>query len=111
MAHIPEYQDRANGIKPVTYPTPELEDILDETFGIAIYQEQIMMISQVLGGYSPGEADVLRKLMGKKSEKVMNETLPGLRQAVLDNGYDESIANYVIATIEPFVGYGLTPFK
>lgn len=41
----------------------------------------------------------------------MNETLPGLRQAVLNNGYDESIANYVIATIEPFVGYGLTPFN
>lgn len=64
MDHIPEYQDRANGMKAVTYPTPELEEILDETYGIAIYQEQIMMISQVLGGYSPGQADELRKATG-----------------------------------------------
>lgn len=108
MEHIPEYQDRANGLKPVTYPTPELEEILDETYGIAIYQEQIMLMAQKLAGYSPGEADVLRKLMGKKDEKVMNETLPGLRQSVIDTGYSEEIADYVIRTIEPFVGYGLT---
>lgn len=64
MAHIPEYQDRANGIKPVTYPTPELEEILGDTYGIAIYQESIMKITQILGGYSAGQADNFRKAIG-----------------------------------------------
>ena len=61
MANIPEYQDRANGIKPVTYPHPILEDILGNTFGILIYQEQAMKMTQVLGGYSAGQADSFRK--------------------------------------------------
>lgn len=61
MEHIPEYQDRANGLKAVTYPHPVLEEILGETYGVAIYQEQIMKMTQVLGGYSAGQADSFRK--------------------------------------------------
>lgn len=64
MEHIPDYQDKANGLKPVNYPIPELEDILETTFGIAIYQEQIMQMTQVLAGYSAGQADSFRKAIG-----------------------------------------------
>ena len=64
MDHIPDYQDRANGMKPVTYPHPALENILKNTYGIAIYQESIMQMTQVLGGYSAGQADSFRKAIG-----------------------------------------------
>ena len=66
MAHIPSYQARANGIEKVSYPTQELEEILGNSFGIAIYQESIMKMTQVLGGYSAGQADSFRKAIGKK---------------------------------------------
>lgn len=61
MSHIPSYQARANGVEKVSYPTPELEEILGNSFGIAIYQESIMKMTQVLGGYSAGQADSFRK--------------------------------------------------
>lgn len=64
MANIPEYQARANGEKEIEYLTPELEKILSNTNGILVYQEQLMFISQVLGGYSPGQSDNLRKATG-----------------------------------------------
>ena len=106
MAHIPEYQARANGEKEVTYLTPELEDILSTTHGIAIYQESIMQITQTLGGYTAGQADSFRRAIGKKSQKVMDVELPKLHQAILDNGYSEEIANEVHQIIDPFLGYG-----
>ena len=106
MAHIPEYQARSNGEKEVTYLTPELEDILSTTHGIAIYQESIMQITQTLGGYTAGQADSFRKAIGKKSQQVMDVELPKLHQAILDNGYSEEIANEVHQIIEPFIGYG-----
>ena len=64
MAHIASYQARANGVEKVSYPTPELEEILGNSFGIAIYQESIMQMTQVLGGYSAGQADSFRKAIG-----------------------------------------------
>ena len=64
MENIPEYQDRANGLKPVRYPTPELEEILKPTHGITVYQEQLMAITQVLGGYTAGQSDSFRKAVG-----------------------------------------------
>ena len=69
MAHIPSYQARANGVEKVSYPTPELEEILGNSFGIAIYQESIMQMTQVLGGYSAGQADNFRKAIFNKSCK------------------------------------------
>lgn len=109
MDNIPEYQDRKNGLKPVIYPHPDLKEILEETAGILVYQEQLMQMSQALGGYSQGESDNLRKATGRKSQEVMDKVLPELHERIIENGYDESIADYAIETIEPFVGYGLTP--
>lgn len=104
MAYIPEYCDRANGYKEFEYATPELKDILDNTFGIAVYQEQIMQMTRALGGYSAGEADGFRKAIGKKSQEVMDKELPPLHKRILAQGFDVKIADEVIKLIEPFVG-------
>jgi DNA polymerase-3 subunit alpha len=106
MEFIPQYQARANGFETVEYSTPELKDILDNTFGIAVYQEQVMQMTQALGGYSAGEADGFRKAIGKKSDEVMQKVLPELRQAIIDHGFPEQIAEQVVNIIAPFVGYG-----
>ena len=106
MKFIPDYIQRANGVKKTTYMTPELEDILSDTFGIIVYQEQAMIITQVLGGYSSGQADLFRKAIGKKSQAVMDKELPILHKSIMNNGYSQEIADNVIKLIEPFVGYG-----
>jgi DNA polymerase-3 subunit alpha len=63
---IPDFIDRKHGRKPIIYDLPELEEILTETYGVILYQEQVMQISNKLAGYSLGEADILRRAMGKK---------------------------------------------
>lgn len=104
LAYIPEYCERANGYKEAEYPTPELKEILENTFGIAIYQEQIMQMTRVLGGYSAGEADGFRKAIGKKSQEVMDKELPPLHKRIIEMGFSIKIADEVIKLIEPFVG-------
>ena len=64
MAFIPQYQARANGLEKVSYVTPEYEEFTKETFGILIYQEQVMVLVQRMAGYTPGEADSFRKAIG-----------------------------------------------
>lgn len=108
MEHIPDYQAKSNGLKEVSYPHADLERITKNTFGIAIYQEQIMQITGQFGGYSPGKQDGFRKAIGKKSQEVMDKVLPELNQDILDHNYSHEIAEYIINIIKPFVGYGLT---
>lgn len=105
MQHIPEYQDRANGFKEVKYLHADAEEILESTFGIMIYQEQLMELSGVFAGYSPGAQDSLRKATGKKSQKVMDEVLPKLAEDVVANGYSQDTAEQLVSLIEPFVGW------
>ena len=66
MAYIPNYIDRKHGRETITYDLPEMEEYLEETYGITVYQEQVMLLAQKLAGFSKGDADVLRKAMGKK---------------------------------------------
>lgn len=106
MQFIPNYISRANGETEVTYATEELESILKPTFGVVVYQESVMEITKVLGGYSSGAADLFRKAIGKKSQKVMDEELPKLHKSIMDNGYSKDIADEVQNIIEPFIGYG-----
>lgn len=105
MQHIPEYQERANGFKDIEYFHDDAKDILESTFGIMIYQEQLMELSGVFAGYSPGAQDSLRKATGKKSQKVMNEVLPKLAQDVISKGYTTSTSEELVRLIEPFVGW------
>ncbi len=73
MAYIPQYVDRKHGREQVTYDVPEMEEYLQETYGITVYQEQVMLLAQKLAGFSKGDADVLRKAMGKKDRKTLDK--------------------------------------
>ncbi len=66
IEYIPSFIKRKHGIEPISYDVPEMESFLKETYGITVYQEQVMLLSQELAGFTKGEADVLRKAMGKK---------------------------------------------
>src|SRR5690606_27647342 len=72
MDNIPSFIDRKHEREPVEYPHPKLSEVLDETYGIIVYQEQVMQIAQLLSGYSLGEADMLRRAMGKKIKAEMD---------------------------------------
>jgi DNA polymerase III subunit alpha len=73
MAYIPNYIDRKHGREPISYDLPEMTEILEETYGITVYQEQVMLLAQKLAGFSKGDADVLRKAMGKKQKSVLDK--------------------------------------
>lgn len=106
MAFIPEYVDRANGMRTTEYLTPEIENITKTTHGILVYQEQVMEISKQMAGYTAGEADILRKAIGKKKEEVMRPALIELERRLKESGHSDEVAKKVIKMIEPFVGYG-----
>ncbi len=105
MEWIPDFIEGKHG-KKVTYLHPKLEAILGNTYGVAIYQEQVMRIAQDLAGFTLGEADILRKAMGKKVIKIMEEQKIKFAEGCVKNGISEEIANKVYAFIEPFAGYG-----
>ncbi|MET0244392.1 MAG: DNA polymerase III subunit alpha [Flavitalea sp.] len=73
LAYIPDFIDRKHGRQEISYDLPEMEDILKETYGITVYQEQVMLLSQIIAGFSKGDADVLRKAMGKKQKAVLDK--------------------------------------
>src|SRR5512136_700116 len=73
MEHIPTFIDAKHGLKPIVYPHPALESILKETYGVIVYQEQVLYIVQALAGYSLGQADIFRKAMGKKIIEVVKK--------------------------------------
>lgn len=106
MDWIPEYQARANGQKEVEYLSPELEEITKDTFGILIYQEQIMRLSQVLAGYTPGESDSLRKGIGKKKTELVEAELSKLTNRMMERGYSKDFCEKVCDLIRPFAAYG-----
>ena len=89
MDYIPDFVDRKNGVKPITYDLPEMEEYLSETYGVTVYQEQVMQLSQKLAGFTKGQADKLRKAMGKKQIKVMEELYVKFMEGGLKNGLPE----------------------
>lgn len=106
MDFIPEYQNRANGMKEAEYPHPDLEDALKETFGIVVYQEQLMQMTGKLAGYTAGPQDKFRKAVGKKDEKVMMPALEKLEKDIIAHGHTKELAANIIRIIAPFLGYG-----
>ena len=107
MDWIPDFIARKHGRKKITYIHPKLEPILKNTYGVAVYQEQVMQISQALAGFSLSEADILRKAVGKKIPELIREEKIKFIDGCIANGIDRSIAEKVFAFIEPFAGYGL----
>jgi len=106
MDWIPDFISRKHGRKKITYIHPKLEPILKNTYGVAVYQEQVMQISQALAGFSLSEADILRKAMGKKIPELIREEKIKFIDGCVKNNVDRQIAEKVFAYIEPFAGYG-----
>ena len=106
MSNIPIYNDCKNGIKDPDYIHPILKEILKPTYGIIIYQEQVMQIAQTLAGFTAGEADILRRAMGKKKKAELDRQKERFINGALKNGIEKDVANFVFTKIEPFAQYG-----
>ena len=105
MEHIPRYIEVKHGQAAPHYPHPDLADILDETYGVITYQDQVLQIARRFGGYSLGQADVMRKAMGKKIASVMLAERERFIAGAIENGYEQRLAETVFDLIEPFAGY------
>ena len=106
MDMIDDFIDRKFGRKEIQYLHPKLESILNETYGIIVYQEQVMRIASDLGGFSLAQADLMRRAMGKKKKEVMLEQKKAFVEGCLKNDIDEKIANDIADLIEKFAEYG-----
>jgi DNA polymerase III subunit alpha len=106
MENIPTYVDRKHGKEEPDYLHPMLEAVLEETYGVIIYQEQVMQIAQILAGYSLGEADLLRRAMGKKIQKEMDAQRSRFVGGAVANGVGEGRANSIFNLVDKFAGYG-----
>jgi len=106
MEFIQNYVDRKFGREEVTYLHPRLEPILSETYGIIVYQEQIIRIAQDLSGFSASEADLLRRAVGKKKAKALEQQHAKFVQGAVNNGISAEIAEQIFADIEKFANYG-----
>jgi len=105
MDHIPTYINRKHGREPISYPHPWLEPILEETYGVIVYQDQVLKIVQALAGFSLGKADILRRAMGKKKPEEMKRMRAEFVKGAQEKGIDEEEANRLFDLIEPFAGY------
>ena len=106
MDLIPSYCRRKHGSETIDYPDPRVEPVLKETYGIMVYQEQVMQMAQIVGGYSLGGADLLRRAMGKKKAEEMAKHRAIFREGAAKNGVGEVKADAVFDTMEKFAGYG-----
>ena len=106
MEWIPDYIKGKHGKKQISYLHPDLKPILDKTYGVAIYQEQVMQIARTLAGFSMGEADILRKAMGKKIPELLAKQKENFITGCVKNGINKDLAEKIFSFIEPFAGYG-----
>ncbi|MFM0035229.1 DNA polymerase III subunit alpha [Paraburkholderia strydomiana] len=106
MDLIPSFCARKHGREVVEYPDPRVESVLKETYGIMVYQEQVMQMAQIIGGYSLGGADLLRRAMGKKKAEEMAEHRELFRQGAAKNGLTAEKADEIFDLMEKFAGYG-----
>ena len=105
MEHISTFIDAKFGRVEPNYPHPALQDILKETYGVIVYQDQVLQIARTFAGYSLGEADIVRKAMGKKIPEIMAREREKFLSGALDQGYAREVAEQIFALIEPFAGY------
>ena len=105
MAYIPQYVDRKHGREEVTYDLPEMEEYLKETYGITVYQEQVMLLAQKLGGFSKGDADVLRKAMGKKDRKTLDKMKGKFIDGAVAKGHNAKTLEKIWTDWEAFAQY------
>ncbi len=106
MEFIPEFIARKHGLKEIKYLHPKLETILKKTYGICVYQEQLMAIAKELAGFTLAEADILRKAVGKKIKKLFDEQKGKMIKGMVENNIPENIAREIWQWAEPFASYG-----
>ena len=105
LEYIPSFVSRKNGREEIKYDLPIMEEFLKETYGITVYQEQVMILSQELAGFSKGEADLLRKAMGKKIFNLLERLKPKFINGGKENGHDEIILEKIWKDWEAFASY------
>ncbi|MBU2534632.1 MAG: DNA polymerase III subunit alpha [Chloroflexi bacterium] len=105
MEHIPTFIRAKHGQEPIRYPHPALENILQETYGVIVYQDQVLFIVREFAGYSLGQADIFRKAMGKKIAEVMKKERRRFIEGAKKKGFSADLAAQVFNLIEPFAGY------
>ncbi len=106
MDCIPQYIEGKWHPETIHYPDPSLEDLLKETYGVMVYQEQIMKVAQIIAGFSLGGADMLRRAMGKKKPEVLMSKKKDFVEGALKNGFTEKHAEEIFDIMVPFAGYG-----
>jgi DNA polymerase-3 subunit alpha len=105
LEYIPNFIARKHGQEEISYDLPDMEEYLAETYGITVYQEQVMLLSQKLAGFTKGEADVLRKAMGKKKRDVLDKMKPQFIEQGKERGHDEEKLNKIWKDWEAFAAY------
>ncbi len=105
LEYIPSFIARKHGKEPITYDLPEMKEYLENTYGITVYQEQVMLLSQKLGGFTKGEADVLRKAMGKKKKDLIDELRPKFINGGITKGHPKEILEKIYKDWEAFASY------
>ena len=105
MGYIPDFIDRKHGRKPITYDIPVMEKYLKDTYGITVYQEQVMLLSRLLADFTRGESDALRKAMGKKKKDIVDAMKPKFIEGGVKNGHDPKILDKIWGDWEAFASY------
>ncbi len=105
MEQIPTFIKAKHGEIEIQHPHPDLANVLDETYGVIVYQDQVLLIARQFAGYSLGQADIMRKAMGKKKAEIMAEEKGRFISGAEANGYSRADAEAIFALIEPFAGY------
>jgi DNA polymerase-3 subunit alpha len=106
MDNIDQFIDSKWGRRKIAYPHPCLEDILKETYGVIVYQEQVTQVAQRIAGYTPGQADLLRRAMGKKKPEILAKEKTPFIAGALKQGFSEADADRIYEILVPFAGYG-----
>ena len=105
MGYIPDFIKRKNGLEPITYDIPVMEKYLKDTYGITVYQEQVMLLSRLLADFTRGESDALRKAMGKKKKDIVDAMKPKFIEGGKKNGHDPKVLEKIWADWEAFASY------
>jgi DNA polymerase-3 subunit alpha len=106
MQYIPQFIDSKSGKQAIIYPDPSLIETLKPTYGVIVYQEQVMKVAQIIGGFSLGKADILRRAMGKKKVKEMDKMKIEFIEGAVQKGYTKKKAEDIFEMLVPFAGYG-----
>jgi len=106
MDNIPKFIDSKNGRQAISYPDPSLEEILKETYGVIVYQEQVMQVARIIAGYSMGQADLLRRAMGKKKKEILDKEKVPFLEGAARQGYSQARAGEIYDMLAPFADYG-----